>query len=110
MTRLLSEVQAMHNPALGAALIWRFACGYAPQNEAHEACRCRSRSLSCPWFCMNERAKKCPQHAYRLGRESSRRSSGIGGMCSLHSTKERLKCEAYRCIRSVRRWLRDWSR
>ena len=35
MTRLLSEVQAMQNPALGAALIWRFACGYAPQNEAH---------------------------------------------------------------------------
>ena len=36
MTRLLSEVQAMQNPALGAALIWRFACGYAPQNEAHD--------------------------------------------------------------------------
>lgn len=36
MTRLLSEVQAMQNPALGATLIWRFACGYAPQNEAHE--------------------------------------------------------------------------
>lgn len=36
MTRLLSEVQAMQNPALGAALIWRFACGYAPQNEPHD--------------------------------------------------------------------------
>lgn len=36
MTRLLGEVQAMQNPALGATLIWRFACGYAPQNEAHE--------------------------------------------------------------------------
>jgi hypothetical protein len=36
MTRLLSEVQAMQNPALGAALIWRFACGYVPQNAAHE--------------------------------------------------------------------------
>jgi hypothetical protein len=34
MTRLLSEVQAMQNPALGAALIWRFACGYTPQNDA----------------------------------------------------------------------------
>lgn len=33
MTRLLNEVQAMQNPALGAALIWRFVCGYAPQNE-----------------------------------------------------------------------------
>jgi hypothetical protein len=36
MTRLLSEVQAMQNPALGAVLIWRFACGYSPQNEAHD--------------------------------------------------------------------------
>ncbi len=36
MTRILSEVQAMQNPALGAALIWRFACGYAPQNETHD--------------------------------------------------------------------------
>lgn len=36
MTRLLSEVQAMQNPALGAALIWRFACGYAPQNDTHD--------------------------------------------------------------------------
>ncbi len=36
MTRLLNEVQAMQNPALGAALIWRFACGYAPQNDAHD--------------------------------------------------------------------------
>lgn len=36
MTRLLVEVQAMQNPALGATLIWRFACSYAPQNEAHE--------------------------------------------------------------------------
>ena len=36
MTRLLSEVQAMQNPALGAALVWRFACGYAPQNEPHD--------------------------------------------------------------------------
>jgi hypothetical protein len=26
----------MQNPALGAALIWRFACGYAPQKEAHD--------------------------------------------------------------------------
>lgn len=33
MTQILSEVQAMQNPALGAALIWRFACGYAPQKE-----------------------------------------------------------------------------
>lgn len=36
MTRLLSEVQAMQNPALGATLIWRFACGYAPQNDPHD--------------------------------------------------------------------------
>lgn len=35
MTRLLNEVQAMQNSALGAALIWRFACGYAPRNKAH---------------------------------------------------------------------------
>lgn len=36
MTILLSEVQAMQNPALGATLIWRFACGYAPQNDGHD--------------------------------------------------------------------------
>lgn len=36
MTKLLSEVQAMQNPALGAVLVWRFACGYAPQNEPHD--------------------------------------------------------------------------
>lgn len=27
---LQSEIQAMQNPALGAALVWRFACGYTP--------------------------------------------------------------------------------
>ena len=30
MTRLLSEVQAMQNPALGASLLWRFVCGFSP--------------------------------------------------------------------------------
>lgn len=29
MTALLNEVQAMQNPALGAALVWRFACGFS---------------------------------------------------------------------------------
>lgn len=36
MTKLLNEVQAMQNPALGATLIWRFVCGYAPPNDPHE--------------------------------------------------------------------------
>jgi hypothetical protein len=36
MTKLLSEVQAMQNPSLGAVLIWRFTCGYAPQNDPHD--------------------------------------------------------------------------
>jgi len=31
---LQTEVQAMQNPALGAAMIWRFACGYCPANTA----------------------------------------------------------------------------
>jgi hypothetical protein len=31
---LLDEVQAMQNAALGAALIWRFTCGYCPQDDA----------------------------------------------------------------------------
>jgi hypothetical protein len=31
---LQNEVQAMQNPALGAALIWRFACGYCPSGTA----------------------------------------------------------------------------
>ena len=34
MTRLLNEVQAMQNPALGAGLIWRFACGYSPKDKS----------------------------------------------------------------------------
>jgi hypothetical protein len=32
MIPLLTEVQAMQNPALGAVLVWRFACGYNPEN------------------------------------------------------------------------------
>lgn len=33
MTAILNEVQAMQNPALGAALIWRFACGFSPESS-----------------------------------------------------------------------------
>lgn len=33
MTRLLNEIQAMQNPALGAALLWRFTCGYSPDSS-----------------------------------------------------------------------------
>lgn len=29
-TGLADEVRAMQNPALGAALVWRFACGFSP--------------------------------------------------------------------------------
>lgn len=32
MIPLLTEVQAMQNPALGAVLLWRFGCGYSPEN------------------------------------------------------------------------------
>lgn len=32
---MLSEIQAMQNPALGAALVWRFACGFAPRKSTH---------------------------------------------------------------------------
>lgn len=31
-TPLVTEVQAMQNPALGAVLIWRFVCGYSHEN------------------------------------------------------------------------------
>lgn len=31
MSVLHREVNAVQNPALGAAIIWRFACGYCPQ-------------------------------------------------------------------------------
>jgi Family of unknown function (DUF6521) len=31
MTGVLNEVQAMQNPALGAALLWRFSCGFTPE-------------------------------------------------------------------------------
>lgn len=31
MTRLVSEIQAVQNPALGAALMWRFTCGFSPK-------------------------------------------------------------------------------
>ena len=33
MTTLLGEVQAMQNPALGAALLWRFVCGFSPKTS-----------------------------------------------------------------------------
>jgi hypothetical protein len=33
MTRLLNEVQAIQNPALGAALLWRFVCGFSPNSS-----------------------------------------------------------------------------
>jgi hypothetical protein len=33
MTAILNEVQAIQNPALGAALLWRFLCGYAPKSS-----------------------------------------------------------------------------
>ncbi len=33
MTAILNEVQAMQNPALGAALMWRFACGFSPESS-----------------------------------------------------------------------------
>lgn len=33
MTAILNEVHAMQNPALGAALIWRFVCGYSPETS-----------------------------------------------------------------------------
>lgn len=33
MTNLLNEIQAMQNPALGAALLWRFVCGFSPDSS-----------------------------------------------------------------------------
>jgi len=33
MSAILNEVQAMQNPALGAALLWRFACGFTPESS-----------------------------------------------------------------------------
>lgn len=33
MTAILNEVQAMQNPALGASLLWRFACGFCPESS-----------------------------------------------------------------------------
>ena len=33
MTATLNEIQAMQNPALGAALLWRFACGFSPESS-----------------------------------------------------------------------------
>ena len=33
MTAILNEVQAMQNPALGAALLWRFVCGFSPESS-----------------------------------------------------------------------------
>ena len=31
---MLSDIQTVQNPALGAALIWRFAIGYIPTETA----------------------------------------------------------------------------
>lgn len=36
MNVLSKEVSAVQNPALGAALLWRFACGYRSGNERGE--------------------------------------------------------------------------
>ncbi len=36
MRPILTEVHAMQNPALGAALLWRFSCGHCPQNAPAE--------------------------------------------------------------------------
>ncbi len=33
MTAILNEVHAMQNPALGATLLWRFACGFTPESS-----------------------------------------------------------------------------
>ena len=33
MTAILNEIQAMQNPALGAVLLWRFACAYSPESS-----------------------------------------------------------------------------
>jgi hypothetical protein len=33
---MLNEIQATQNPALGASLIWRFACGYCEPENATE--------------------------------------------------------------------------
>lgn len=33
MSAILNDVQAMQNPALGAALLWRFACGFSPESS-----------------------------------------------------------------------------
>jgi hypothetical protein len=33
VTAILNEVQAMQNPALGATLLWRFACGFTPESS-----------------------------------------------------------------------------
>ena len=33
MTAIFNEIQAMQNPALGAAMIWRFTCGFNPESS-----------------------------------------------------------------------------
>lgn len=35
MSAILNEVQAMQNPALGAALLWRFACGFSLDSSSN---------------------------------------------------------------------------
>lgn len=37
MTLLAREAQNVQNPALGAALIWRFCCGFVESNSTHSA-------------------------------------------------------------------------
>jgi len=44
---LLGEIQAIQNPALGAALLWRFSCGFSPDssvagNSSTACLRCTS--------------------------------------------------------------------
>ena len=37
MNGLISEVRNVQNPALGAGLVWRFACGYVSSHPTHAA-------------------------------------------------------------------------
>jgi len=36
MSVLTEEVRSIQNPALGAGLLWRFACGYVSSQQTHE--------------------------------------------------------------------------
>jgi hypothetical protein len=101
MSRLLSEVQAMQNPALGAVLIWRFACSYAPQNEVHDGVPLPLAFIVLP-IILHERTREKISSTYKSSgmRKFEEKFNGQGDV--LVSLSQRVIAMRSLSLRSVR--------